>query len=177
MTTVPALRHRCVVRMVHSLTSSTDDWDDQLESFETGWPGFIEALRVYLRHYPGRPAAAVHAVVHQPGDQADMWRTLSTALNLAGGNVGERRETSPGSPRLAGVIERVHQDGRSREVMLRLDEPTEGVAVVGTCQPGGQASGIVSLFFYGADAAQTAAGERSKWNAWLADLLRAPATP
>ncbi|PEG41407.1 hypothetical protein CQY20_04925 [Mycolicibacterium agri] len=165
------------MRMVHSLTSSTDDWDDQLESFETGWPGFIEALRVYLRHYPGRPAAAVHAVVHQPGDQADMWRTLSTALNLAGGNVGERRETSPGSPRLAGVIERVHQDGRSREVMLRLDEPTEGVAVVGTCQPGGQASGIVSLFFYGADAAQTAAGERSKWNAWLADLLRAPATP
>ena len=27
-----------------------DEWDDQLESFESGWPGFFEVLRIYLRH-------------------------------------------------------------------------------------------------------------------------------
>ena len=41
---------RCVVRMVHSLFTSKDDWDDELESFESGWPGFFEVLRVYLKN-------------------------------------------------------------------------------------------------------------------------------
>jgi hypothetical protein len=27
-----------IVRVVHSLVASTDDWDGQLESTETGWP-------------------------------------------------------------------------------------------------------------------------------------------
>src|SRR6185436_10890137 len=30
----------CIVRVVHSLFSSTDDWDNQLEGTESGWPGF-----------------------------------------------------------------------------------------------------------------------------------------
>ena len=29
----------CVVRVVHSLFASTDDWDNQLEGCEGGWPG------------------------------------------------------------------------------------------------------------------------------------------
>jgi uncharacterized protein YndB with AHSA1/START domain len=45
---------RCVVRMVHLLTSTTDDWDDQMESFEAGWPGFFDVLRIYP---PGRQPA------------------------------------------------------------------------------------------------------------------------
>jgi uncharacterized protein YndB with AHSA1/START domain len=38
----------CVVRVVHSLFASTDDWDGQLESVESGWPGFFVALRDHL---------------------------------------------------------------------------------------------------------------------------------
>jgi hypothetical protein len=39
----------CVVRVgVHSLFASTDEWDDQLESFESGWPWFFRILRLYL---------------------------------------------------------------------------------------------------------------------------------
>jgi hypothetical protein len=56
--------------------------------------------------------------------------------------------------------------------MIRLDEPAEGIAVVGTCQMGDDASGIVSLFFYGVEAAQIAASEQPKWNEWLADHLQ-----
>ncbi|MGH3674838.1 MAG: SRPBCC family protein [Mycobacterium sp.] len=161
---------RCVVRMVHSLFTSRDDWDDELESFETGWPGFFEVLRVYLRNFAGKPAAAVRAIMRHRGDQAEAWSTLTTALNMAGANVGERRETPSAAPRLAGVIERVHQDMQSRELMIRIDEPAEGVAVIGTCQMGDEASGIVSAFFYGAAAAQTAASEQPKWSGWLAEL-------
>ena len=31
----------CIVRIVHSLFASTDDWDNQLEATESGWPGFL----------------------------------------------------------------------------------------------------------------------------------------
>src|SRR5262249_32168804 len=37
----------CVVRVVHSLFASTDDWDNQLEGTESGWPGFFRILRIY----------------------------------------------------------------------------------------------------------------------------------
>ena len=161
---------RCVVRMVHSLFTSKDDWDDELESFETGWPGFFEVLRVYLTNFAGKPAAAVHAMSRHPGYQDQAWSTLTTALNVAGANVGERRETPSAAPRLAGVVERVHQDSQSRELMIRVDEPAEGIAVIGTCQMGDEASGMVSVFFYGAVAAQTAAAEQPKWSEWLAGL-------
>ena len=33
---------------VYSLFASTDDWDNQLEGTESGWPGFFRILRIYL---------------------------------------------------------------------------------------------------------------------------------
>jgi uncharacterized protein YndB with AHSA1/START domain len=35
----------CMVRVVHSLVASSDEWDDQLASIEAGWPGFFRVLR------------------------------------------------------------------------------------------------------------------------------------
>ena len=162
---------RCVIRMVHSLFTSKDDWDDELESFETGWPGFFDVLRVYLKNFAGQPAAVAHATVRHTGVQAETWSSLIGALNLTGVNVGERHETDSAAPRLAGVVEKVHQDSFSRDVMIRLDEPSDGIAVVGTCQLGDQASGVVSLYLYGDGAAQLAAEEQAKWRQWLAELL------
>src|SRR3954467_1097162 len=48
----------CVVRVVHSLFASTDDWDEQLENIESGWPDYFEILRLYLRHHGGQPCSA-----------------------------------------------------------------------------------------------------------------------
>ena len=42
-----------IVRVVHSLLASGEDWDDQLESIEPGWPAFFRILRLYLAHFCG----------------------------------------------------------------------------------------------------------------------------
>ncbi|MEO3758889.1 SRPBCC domain-containing protein [Mycobacterium sp. B14F4] len=163
--------HQCVIRMVHSLFSDRDDWDDELESFETGWPGFFEVLKIYLSDFPGEPAATVRVMAGHDGGDLQAWTTLTDALDLAGANVGERRETPPGAPRLAGVVHRIHQDGNLRELTMRIDEPAPGIAIVGACMMGDQASGMISIYFYGEDAAETAAAHRSKWTSWLRGLL------
>jgi uncharacterized protein YndB with AHSA1/START domain len=169
---------RCVVRMVHSLFTEKDDWDDELEGFELGWPGFFEVLRVYLKNFSGKPAAAVRAMAGRAGGDAEVWSMMTSALNVAGANVGERRETPSDAPRLAGTVERIHQDAHSRELMLRLDEPGDGIAVIGSFQAGDESRGMASVFFYGEDAADIAAREQPKWAAWLRGLLeREPVTP
>src|SRR5262245_36516245 len=45
----------CIVRVVHSLFASTDDWDNQLASTELGWPGFFKILTIYMTHLRGMP--------------------------------------------------------------------------------------------------------------------------
>jgi uncharacterized protein YndB with AHSA1/START domain len=52
----------CVVRVVHSLFASTDDWDDQLESIESGWPAFFRILRLYLTHFRGQRSSQIQLV-------------------------------------------------------------------------------------------------------------------
>ena len=71
---------RCVVRMVHSLFASADNWDDQLEGFEGGWPGFFEVLRLYLAHFAGKPAAAIRVAASRPGGDQEAWSLLTKAL-------------------------------------------------------------------------------------------------
>ena len=126
---------------------------------------------MYLKHFPGKPAAAIRAMANHPGSEAQAWSTLTAALNLAGANVGDRREAPSDAPRLAGVVERVHQDAQSRELMLRLDEPGDGIALFGTFQIGHEARGVASIFFYG-DPTDIAAAEQTKWTTWLSDVLQ-----
>lgn len=162
---------QCVVRMVHSLFADRDDWDDELESFESGWPAFFDVLRIYLRNFADRPAAAVRAMAVRPGDDATAWATLTDALSLTGRNVGERIQTPSGAPQLAGVVERIHQDATKREVTLRLEEPGEGIAVLGTYRMGDEARVSSSIFFYGRDAEELAATEQTRWTAWLSNRV------
>jgi uncharacterized protein YndB with AHSA1/START domain len=162
---------RCVVRMVHSLFTEKDDWDDELESFETGWPGFFEVLRVYLKNFAGQSAATVHAMTGQPGGDSEIWSRLTSKLNVAGLDVGDTCESPSGAPPLAGVIERIHQDANSRDLMIRLARPGNGVAVIGSCQVGDESRAMASIFFYGDDAGELAATEQPKWAEWMRGLL------
>ena len=41
-----------------ALFASGDDWDDQLASWESGWPDFFRILRLYLTHFRGQRGAA-----------------------------------------------------------------------------------------------------------------------
>lgn len=162
---------RCVVRMVHSLFTSRDDWDDEMESFESGWPGFFAVLRVYLRDFASQPTASLSAVAVSDGTVSDAWAKVTGALGVAGANYGDRIESPSGTPVLTGVVERIHQADTHREVMLRTSKPTTGVAVVGCCSVGTQSHAAVTLFLYGADATQIAAAEREAWSSWLKDVL------
>ena len=78
----------CLVRVVNSLFASTDDWDNQLEATESGWPGFFRTLRIYLTHFRGQRSAIMQFVAPVAGTEADAWEALTTALGTKGVSVG-----------------------------------------------------------------------------------------
>jgi len=159
---------RCLVRMVHSLFTSSDDWDDQLEGFESGWPGFFAVLRVYLERFAGQRAASFMAMASvATTDALSTWQRLGQALGLEGANVGERRTASAGPEPWAGVVEHVHQDARQRYVLLRIDEPSPGIALVGTYAADADTRVSACRYFYGDDATALAVEREPRWREWL----------
>ena len=158
---------QCLVRMVHSLFSSADDWDDQMEGFEGGWPCFFEVLRLYLRHFAGQRAASVRAMASAKGDHLKVWSRLVEGLALAGANVGERRTTSSRPETLSGVVERTGQDARQRYIILRLDDPSAGIAMFGTYGQGDNVTASVIIFLYGDHATTKAAASERSWQEWV----------
>src|SRR6202048_5038577 len=72
----------CLVRVVHSLFASTDDWDNQLEGTESGWPGFFRILRIYLTHFRGQRSATMQWIAPAVGTVSEAWETLTAALGL-----------------------------------------------------------------------------------------------
>ena len=168
---------RCVVRMVHSLFTSSDDWDDQLEGFESGWPGFFAVLRVYLAHFAGTSAASFMAMTPASADSLSTWLRLGEVLGLAGANVGARPAASSGPEPWSGIVEHVHQDAQQRYVLLRLDAPSPGVALVGTYDQGGGTSVSLCRYFYGEDAIALAAESEPRWRDWLSETFGAQPKP
>src|SRR5688572_11275809 len=82
---------QCVVRMVHTLFTASDEWDNQVESFEQGWPSFFAVLRVYLAHFAGATAASFMIMRPVSDDAYSAWLRMGEALGFAGANVSERR--------------------------------------------------------------------------------------
>lgn len=164
---------KCVVRMVHSLFASSDDWDDQLEGFESGWPGFFEVLRVYLKHFSGQSASSFMTTHPTKIDSITAWTRLGERLGLSGANVGERRSSPPvpepvESPEaLSGIVEHVHQDASQRYVLLRLESPSPGIALIGTHERSGVVSPGICRYFYGSDTADAARAAEMAWKEWL----------
>lgn len=158
---------RCVIRMVHSLFAASDDWDDQLEGFEGGWPGFFEVLRVYLAHFAGQPASCAFVMAAVTGSATDTWRQMTDTLGLAGANVGDERAL-PGQPEpLSGCVERVLQNDRQRYLILRVTAPSPGIALLGSYGTPAGANASIALYHYGDDAAQRAAASGPRWRAWF----------
>jgi uncharacterized protein YndB with AHSA1/START domain len=158
---------RCLVRMVHSLFTSSDAWDDQMEGFEKGWPGFFVLLRVYLAHFAGASAASFMVVAPSQADSLSNWRRLGEALGLTGASSGERRTSASGPEPWSGTVEHVHQDGEQRYLLLRLETPSPGCALIGTYDRAGTTNVTVSRYFYGDDATALAAAAEPRWREWL----------
>jgi uncharacterized protein YndB with AHSA1/START domain len=167
----PRGEHACVFRMSHAVWTPEDRWDAALESFEAGWPAFFAVLRLYLAHHAGEPTALVHAATMPAGDAREAWSKLLAGLGLASAQVGDRCTVPPGVPALAGTVERITQDHRSRDMLLRLKTPCPGAALLGSYTMNGQTRCSIHLYLYGAQAASTAAAEQRRWNAWLRERL------
>jgi uncharacterized protein YndB with AHSA1/START domain len=158
----------CVVRVVHSLFASSEDWDAQLESTEEGWPTFFRVLQLYLEHFSGAESASLSLMGMAAGDVDEAWRGFTSALGLDQKGPGERCAASaPDAPRLAGVVEPLADIGHGRRVLLRLDEPTHGVAMLGAFDCGGAVMATVSLYLYGKGAAEAIARDEPRWRAWM----------
>jgi uncharacterized protein YndB with AHSA1/START domain len=168
---------RCVVRMVHTFVTDSDQWDDLLEGFETGWPSFFDVLRVYLAHYRGRPAAQCLAMVPAGADGRAAWRRLIEALGLAGADAGETRTSAAGPEPLTGVIEKVAQQPRERILLMRVEAPAPGIAMFAASEMSpGTVNVSVTHYFYGDDAAARAADAEPRWRAWLQGMFPAAAS-
>jgi len=158
---------RCVVRVVHSLFADTADWDDQLTGVESGWPAFFLILRLYLEHFRGEPCTRFQLTAFPTGTCADVWARVISALGLSGAIVGERRNASAEAPPLSGTVEAVHE-GEHPHLLLRLDLPAPGAAILNSCAAGDKAFLTVSFYLYGASAAGVAARAEPQWSAWFA---------
>jgi len=160
----------CRVRVVHSWFASTDDWDNQYESVESGWPAFFRILKVYLAHFRGQPSEIIAVMGMSSENKSVVWNKLLGSLGLARLAEGQRVQTANRAPRLAGVVEHI-VDKDYEELFLRLEEPTSGVAHFLPVEMGGQVCLSVRLYLYGTQARAVAAREAPVWQAWIDGLL------
>ncbi len=155
----------CLVRVVNSLFASTDDWDNQLEGTESGWPGFFRTLRIYLTHFRGQRSAIMQLMAPVAGTEAEAWEALTAALGTKGLSVGQRWTAPVGVPALSGLAEYITQS--PCDALLRLDKPGPGVAALGAYNFGGQSMVALNFYHYGDQAAGTVARETPLWQAWI----------
>jgi uncharacterized protein YndB with AHSA1/START domain len=157
----------CIVRVVHSLFASTDDWDDQLASWEGGWPWFFQILRLYLAHFRGQPFSAFRGMGAAPEPASAAWEALTTALGLESVVEGQRVSASGGATPLAGTVAQAGRGEGDYAFLLRLEEPAPGIASLFALPMGGQVFLVIDFFFYGGGAAAAAAQAEPLWSRWM----------
>jgi uncharacterized protein YndB with AHSA1/START domain len=164
----------CVVRVVHSLFASTDDWDNQLEGTESGWPGFFRILKIYLTHFRNQRSAMMQWIAPATGTEAEAWEKLTMALGLKGVSDGQRWTAPGGVPAFSGVMEHA---GTPCSALLRLDKPGPGTAALSAVNFGGPIMVTLSFYLYGDQAAGTVARETPLWEAWIQERFPTPPEP
>ncbi len=158
----------CIVRLVHSLFASGDEWDDQLEGFETGWRSFFNILRLYLLHFSGQRVASFRVMGTAPVPESNAWEALTGALGLARASEGQRWSApASGPPPLAGIIERAGDSLHVHELKLLLDKPAPGIALFGVYTLGGKVHAAISFFLFGDQAPAVVARDEPLWRAWM----------
>jgi uncharacterized protein YndB with AHSA1/START domain len=157
----------CTVRVVHNLFASTDDWDDQLEGMESGWPEFFNVLRLWLTHFRGQRCASFYVMGTSSDAEPAMWRSLAAAMGLANAAPGSRVATSADAPRLAGIVESTGIGEDLHGMVLRVNEPAAGIVSMGAHTMGGSACAVFNFYFYGERAAAAAAQQQREWAEWM----------
>jgi len=156
----------CTVRVVHSLFADSDEWDNQLGEVESGWPSFFVVLRMYLSNYRGQPGAHFQVMVPMPGTVIEGWRAFMGKLGLPSLAAGTKIQSQAGTAPLTGVVEEVGPQSHPNQVIVRLDEPAPGAAVLSTCGMGEHTFFVGSFYFFGPKATEGLQAEKA-WQDWL----------
>ena len=164
-TVEPSGAETCVVRVEHSLSADSDEWDVYLEATESGWPAFFRILQIYLTGFPGQTCALVEPM-GTAEEAASGWTTLAEGLGLVGAVPGERRSAPDATLELDGTVDTIVS---SRELLLRLNRPAPGVAHLFAMPMGSEALLSVRLYLYGDAAPATAARVDTAWRTWMAE--------
>lgn len=159
----------CVVRVVHSLFASSDDWDNQLESWEGGWPWFFQILRLYLTHFGGQPFSSFRAMGAAPEPPSAAWDAFTTALGFGSVAEGQRVSANGGATPLAGTVVQAGRGESHYAFLLRLEEPAPGIGSLFALPMGGQVFLVLDVFFYGDGAAAAATQAEPLWSAWMSE--------
>jgi uncharacterized protein YndB with AHSA1/START domain len=163
----------CVVRLVHSLFASADEWNDELDGFEAGWRGFFKVLRLYLTHFAGRRALGMGVQVDSGLSQkTEAWNTFRSALGLAGLRRGDAWAShGSGAPAFTGTLEDMGE-GKEHEALLLLAEPAQGMVLFGVGAWAGKVHVAASFYLFG-DHARDAASSEAAWAQWLTRVFSA----
>jgi uncharacterized protein YndB with AHSA1/START domain len=159
----------CVVRVVHSLFASTDDWDNQLDGLEQGWPTYFRILRMYLERFKGMPCSAMQFVSFSSDSEAKAWEKAGGELRLLEVAQGQKWSAPDGFPRMTGVVDSLGQGMHSNTVLLRLDTPAPGTAYIGAISFGGMVQVYMAVFLYGAHAKAAVERYEPTWQTWMGE--------
>jgi len=164
----------CLVRVVHSLFASTDQWDNQLDGLEQGWPTYFRILRMYLERYKGLPCSAMHFVNFSTDPEAKAWEKAGGALGLVKVAEGQKWSAPDGVPRMAGVVDSLGKGMHANTVLLRLETPAPGAAYVGAFSCGGMVMVCMSVYLYGGNAKAAVERDESIWQKWMGERFPMP---
>lgn len=165
---------KCVVRVVHSLFASTDDWDNQLNGLEQGWPAYFRILRMYLEHFKGMPCSTMQLVGFSGESDAKAWEKAGGELGLIHLREGQPWSAPAGFPRTTGVVDALGKGSHKSTMLLRLDSPAPGTAYVGAFACGGMVMVCLSVYLYGESAKTAIARDEPAWQKWMNDRFPMP---
>ena len=165
----------CIVRVVHSLFASTDDWDDQIESTEHGWPGFFRILRIYLEHHAGQRSATMQFMAMGKDSEKETWAVLMRALGLTDPRKGQRAQIRPGGAAgITATVECVDDLPHGYGMMMLASEPAPGAILVGSFACMGMLMATLQVYVWGNNV-DAVTRDQERWQAWFACLFPAPA--
>ncbi|CAG0960452.1 hypothetical protein PHYC_00696 [Phycisphaerales bacterium] len=164
----------CIVRVVHSLFANTDDWDNQLDGLEKGWPAIFRVLRRRLEKFMGQECVAMQFVSFSGDPAAQAWEKLGGELGLLNVAEGQQWTAAPhGFPRMTGVS--MGHGMTDTTVILGLDLPAPGTAYIGVFPCGGMSMPYVAIYLYGPNAKAAIARDEPVWQKWMNERFPAPA--
>ncbi|MBL8879698.1 MAG: SRPBCC domain-containing protein [Phycisphaerales bacterium] len=165
---------KCLVRVVNSLFATNDDWDNQLDGLEQGWPAYFRILRRYLAQFNGMACSAMQFVSFSSDSEPNTWEKLGSALGLLNLSEGQHWGAPAGAPQMGGVVDSLGKGSHKHTLLLRLDAPAPGTAYVGAFSCGGMVMVCISIYLYGDKAKTAALRDEPSWQKWIGEQFPMP---